>query len=132
MNVTGTVIDYGSLLSEIKPEVVHDEVQNKIYIQKLEQLTSKTTVSPAEEKLIQLLIVLVEEYENKHHPVPQAGPLDILRHLMEVHGLRQKDLVDVFGAESTVSDVLKGKREITKEQMRRLSKRFHVSPAVFF
>jgi HTH-type transcriptional regulator/antitoxin HigA len=132
MNSAASAVDYGTLLSEIKPEVVHNEAQNQTYIQQLEQLTGKTVVSPAEKKLIQLLIVLVEEYENKHHPVPTAGPLDILRHLMEVHELRQKDLVDVFGAESTVSDVLKGKREITKDQVRRLSKRFHVSPAVFF
>lgn len=124
--------DYGALLSEIKPEVVHGEEQNQLYIHYLEQLTSKPAVSLAEEKLIALLTVLVEEYENKHYPVPTAGPLDILRHLMEVHELRQKDLVDVFGAESTVSDVLNGKRDITKEQVRRLSNRFHVSPAVFF
>jgi len=131
MNAAVT-IDYGTLLSETQPEVIHGEEQNQLYIQQLEQLTGKATVSPAEEKLIALLTVLIEEYENKHHSVPTAGPLDIVRHLMEVHGLRQKDLVDVFGAESTVSDVLNGKRDITKEQIRRLSNRFHVSPAVFF
>jgi HTH-type transcriptional regulator/antitoxin HigA len=125
-------IDYGALLSETKPEVVESEEQNQLYIQRLEQLTSKPAVSLAEEKLIALLTVLVEEYESKRHPVPAAGPLDIVRHLMEVHELRQKDLVDIFGAESTVSDVLNGKRDITKEQVRRLSNRFHVSPAVFF
>jgi HTH-type transcriptional regulator/antitoxin HigA len=124
--------DYGALLSEVKPEVIQGEEQNQLYIRQLEQLTDKPTVSPAEEKLIALLTVLVEEYENKHYAVPIAGPLDIVRHLMEVHELRQKDLMDVFGAESTVSDVLNGKREITKEQVRRLSNRFHVSPAVFF
>jgi HTH-type transcriptional regulator / antitoxin HigA len=132
MNAAAAAVEYGTLLAEIKPEVVHDEARNQIYIQQLEQLTGKTMVSSAEEKLIQLLTVLVEEYENKQHPVPNTGPLDILRHLMEVHELRQKDLVDVFGAESTVSDVLKGKRDITKDQVRRLSSRFHVSPAVFF
>jgi HTH-type transcriptional regulator / antitoxin HigA len=129
---TTAALEYGTLLSTRKPEVVHDEQTNQSYIRQLEELTSKRNVSPAEEKLIQLLTVLVEDYENKYHAVPNARPLDILRHLMEVHELRQKDLVDVFGAESTVSDVLKGKRDITKEQVRRLSNRFHVSPAVFF
>jgi HTH-type transcriptional regulator / antitoxin HigA len=124
--------EYGTLLSQRKPEVVRDERMNQAYIRQLEELTSKPRITPAEEKLIHLLTLLVEEYENKHHAVPNAGPLDILRHLMEVHALRQKDLVDIFGAESTVSDVLNGKRDITKEQVRRLSKRFHVSPAVFF
>ncbi len=123
---------YGELLSETQPEVVRDEEQNQLYIQKLEELTGRERVTAAEEKLIALLTVLVEEYEDKHYAVPQAGPLDIIRHLMEVHGLRQKDLVDVFGTESIVSDVLNGKRDLAKEHIRRLSARFHVSPAVFF
>jgi HTH-type transcriptional regulator/antitoxin HigA len=129
---TAASAEYGALLSERKPEVVHDDQSNQSYIQQLEELSSRANLSSAEEKLIELLTVLVEEYENKYHAVSNAGPLDILRHLMEVHDLRQKDLIDVFGAESTVSDVLNGKRDITKEQIRRLSNRFHISPAVFF
>lgn len=124
--------DYGTLLSETKPEVIQEESQSQLYVALLEQLTSKTSVSAAEEKLIRLLTVLIEEYESKNYPVPPAGPADIVRHFMEVHALRQKDLVDIFGAESTVSDILHGKRDITKEQIRRLCSRFHVSPAVFF
>jgi len=130
MNAVAT--DYGSLLSVEKPEVVTGDHQNQLYIARLEQLTAQSEVTPAEEKLIALLTVLVEEYEAKQYPVPEAGPLDIVRHLMEVHQLRQKDLIDVFGTESIVSDVLHGKRDLTKEHIRRLSARFHVSPAVFF
>lgn len=130
--VSAAAVDYGRLLSDTKPEVIHDEHQNQAYIQMLEQLTGKQSVTPAEEKLIGLLTVLVEDYESRRYSVPAAGPLDIIRHLMEVHGLRQKDLVDVFGTESIVSDVLNGKRDLTKEHIRRLSQRFGVSPAVFF
>jgi HTH-type transcriptional regulator / antitoxin HigA len=130
--MNAVTIDYGALLSETKPEVVSGEQQNKVYIERLEKLTSQETVSPAEAKLIALLTVLVEEYETRHYPVPDAGPLDIIRHLMDAHNLRQKDLVDVFGTESIVSDVLNGKRDLAKEHIRRLSTRFHVSPSVFF
>lgn len=130
--MTAPAISYGELLSEVQPEVVQSEEQNQLYIKKLEELTSRENVTPAEEKLITLLTLLVEEYEDKHYPVPQPGPLDIIRHLMEVHSLRQKDLVDVFGTESIVSDVLNGKRDLAKEHIRRLSARFHVSPALFF
>lgn len=129
-----TVVEtaYAALLAEERPEVISGEEQNQLYIERLEQLTGQDVVSPAEEKLIALLAVLVEEYEAKRHPVPEAGPLDIIRHLMEVHKLRQKDLVDVFGTESIVSDILNGKRDLTKEHIRHLSARFHVSPSVFF
>jgi HTH-type transcriptional regulator/antitoxin HigA len=125
-------IDYGVLLKETRPEVIHSEQQNAKFIAMLEKLTSMKRVTPAQKKLIEMLVVLVEKYESKYYPVPDAGPLDIIRHLMEQHGLRQKDLVDVFGTESIVSDVLNGKRDLTKDHIIRLSARFHVSPAVFF
>lgn len=124
--------DYGELLSQTKPEAVTRDEQHQLYVDQLEKLTGQAEVTPAEEKLIRLLTVLVEDYEARNFPVPEAGPIDIVRHLMEAHRLRQKDLVDVFGTESIVSDVLNGKRDLTKEHIRRLSHRFHVSPSVFF
>ncbi len=64
--------------------------------------------------------------------MPRATPLQALSFLMEQHSLKQKDLLDIFGARSIVSEVISGKRELTKEQIRRLSLRFHVSPGLFF
>jgi len=117
---------------EIRPEVIQDEKQNRAYIGRLEVLSSKKHLTSAEQKLMRLLLLLVEDFERNSDPIPDAGPIDVLRHLMEAHGLRQRDLTDVFGAESIVSEVLHGKRELTKAHIRRLSVRFSVSPAVFF
>jgi len=64
--------------------------------------------------------------------VPAQGPLEVLQFLMDQHGLLQKDLADVFGAPSIVSEVLSGKREINQDHIKRLSRRFHVSPELFF
>jgi HTH-type transcriptional regulator/antitoxin HigA len=130
MSVLAT--DYGSLLAETKPEVIHDEAQNDRFVARLEELTSKQVVTPAEEKLMELLTVLIENFEAQHYPVQGSGPLDVIRHLMEENHLRQKDLVDVFGTESIVSDVLNGKRDLAKDHIRKLSERFGVSPALFF
>jgi len=124
--------NYAALLSEVRPEVIHDQEQNQACIRRLEELTSKKSVTRAEEKLIELLAVLIEDFEAREYPVPEARPLDIIRHLMEAHQLRQKDLVDIFGTESIVSDVLNGKRDLTKAHIEKLSARFGVSPAVFF
>jgi len=124
--------NYAALLSETRPEVVRDDKQNQVYIRRLEELTSKKSVTRAEEKLIELLAVLIEDFEAKHYPVPDASPVNVIRHLMEAHGLRQKDLVDIFSTESIASEVLNGKRELTREHIKRLSARFGVSPAVFF
>jgi len=114
------------------PEVIRDEKQNQAYVRLLEKLTSKKSVTLAEEKLIDLLAVLIEDFEAEQFPVPEATPVAIVRHLMEAHGLRQKDLVGIFGTESIASEVLHGKRELTKRHIKRLSARFGVSPAVFF
>ena len=124
--------NYAALLSETRPEVVRDDKQNQVYIRRLEELTSKKSVTRAEEKLIELLAVLIEDFEAKHYPVPDASPVNVIRHLMEAHGLRQKDLVDIFSTESIASEVLNGKRDLTKDHIKRLSVRFGVSPAVFF
>src|SRR5579862_9045820 len=122
-------LDYGMLLEETKPEVVHGEQENQRQIEMLEKLTAKQEATEAERKLIELLTVLIEDFETKNYPVVEVGPLDIIRHLMEEHQLRQKDLVDVFGTESIVSDVLNGKRDLNKDHIKRLSERFKVSPA---
>jgi HTH-type transcriptional regulator/antitoxin HigA len=50
----------------------------------------------------------------------------------DANGLRQKDLASIFGSESVISEVLSGKRDITKAHIEKLSKRFNISPAVFF
>ena len=123
---------YAALLSETRPEVIRDEKQNQAYVRRLEELTSKKSITRAEEKLIRLLAVLIEDFEAKYCPVADAAPVAIIRHLMQAHGLRQKDLLEVFGTESIASEVLHGKRDLTKEHISRLSTRFGVSPAVFF
>jgi HTH-type transcriptional regulator/antitoxin HigA len=63
--------------------------------------------------------------------VPSAEPKDILRDLMESNHLKAADLAEVMGGRSRVSDALSGKRAISKEQAKRLSERFGVSPAAF-
>ena len=130
--MNATAANYAALLSETRPEVIRDEKQNQAYIRRLEELTSKKSVTLAEKKLIELLAVLVENFESQEYPIPDASPAAVIRHLMQVHELRQKDLVNIFGTESIVSDVLNGKRGLTTEHIRKLSARFSVSPAVFF
>jgi HTH-type transcriptional regulator / antitoxin HigA len=80
--------------------------------------------------LLDLLVPRVEEYERKHHPIPDASGADVLRFLMEQHGLAQGDIPEI-GTQSVVSEVLSGKRRLNVGQIERLAARFHVSPAVF-
>jgi HTH-type transcriptional regulator/antitoxin HigA len=114
------------------PTPITSERQHEQYLSVLEQLASIASPTPAEEKYAEVLMTLIEAYEEEHHSIPDASPVDVLRALMHAQDLRQKDLVPVFGSESIVSEVLHKKRALNKTHIEKLSKRFHVSPAVFF
>jgi HTH-type transcriptional regulator/antitoxin HigA len=114
------------------PMPITSERQHQEYLSVLDKLSSKDDPTSEEEKYAQVLVTLIEAYEEEHHSVPDASPAEVLRALMEANNLRQKDLAPVFGSESIVSEVLRKKREINKNHIEKLSRRFHVSPAVFF
>jgi HTH-type transcriptional regulator/antitoxin HigA len=125
--------EYGRLLTRISPKVIHSEKENETYTQALYELDQRSAkLTRAEKELAELLTLLIEDFESKRYELPRAKPLEVLRFLMEQHELKQKDLVDVFGARSIVSEVLSGKRKLNKDHIERLSQRFHVSADVFF
>lgn len=72
----------------------------------------------------------VKAYENENFPIPEAEPKEVLRLLMEQHGLKQEDLDDC-APQGRISDILSGKRSISKEIAKRLAHRFHVRADVF-
>jgi HTH-type transcriptional regulator/antitoxin HigA len=81
--------------------------------------------------LLDMVTALVRDYEVQHVAMPDAAPADVLRALMEANGLRQLDLAPIFGAQSNVSEILNGKRQINARQARALGQRFGVSAAAF-
>jgi HTH-type transcriptional regulator/antitoxin HigA len=114
------------------PTPITSERQHAEYVAVLDKLASKEKPTSEEEKYASVLITLIEAYEEEHHSIPDASPIEVLRALMEANDLRQKDLVPIFGSESIVSEVLHKKRALNKTHIEKLSKRFRVSPAVFF
>lgn len=81
--------------------------------------------------LVKVIGGLISEYESEKYPIPEAEPKDVLKFLMEQHGLKQVDLVDIFTNQGNVSQVLNGKRGLSLENIKGLSQRFSVSAAVF-
>ena len=125
--------EYEALLRKVPPKVIRTEKENETYTEILYELDKRgAKLTAAEKELAELLTLLIEDFEEKRYRLPRGKPLDVLRFLMDQHGLLQKDLADVFGTPSIVSEVLNGKRELNKEQISRLSARFHVSPELFF
>jgi HTH-type transcriptional regulator/antitoxin HigA len=125
--------EYEALLRKVPPKVIRTEKENEAYTEILYELDQRSAkLTAPERELAELLTLLIEDFEEKRYRLPRGKPTDVLRFLMEQHNLLQKDLVDVFGTRSIVSEILSGKRELNKEQIGRLSARFHVSPEVFF
>lgn len=114
------------------PTPITSERQHEQYLAVLDKLASKDSPSSEEEKYAEVLMTLIEVYEEEHHAITDASPVEVLRTLMDANGLRQKDLVSVFGSESIVSEVLHKKRDLNKTHIEKLSKRFRISPAAFF
>lgn len=81
-------------------------------------------------ELADALSVFIEKYEAENVRFPEANPAAVLRFLLQQHNLRQSDLPEI-GSQGVVSEVLAGKRELNTRQIKRLAKRFGVSPAVF-
>jgi HTH-type transcriptional regulator/antitoxin HigA len=131
MSATAVRSEYAALLSSTLPAVIRSEAENERYIAVLEELDSKgNQMTAAERRMAELLTLLIEDFEDKHYALKASKPVEILTELMAANHLKQKDLLDIFGAPSIVSEVLHEKRRLTTEHIRRLSRRFHVSPEV--
>jgi HTH-type transcriptional regulator / antitoxin HigA len=96
------------------------------------EMERRNHLTAEEKNFAKLLTLLIEAYEEKHYVLRSASPLEVLTELMAANNLRQKDLAGVLGSESIVSEVLSGKRELNKRHIERLSKKFKVSPELFF
>jgi HTH-type transcriptional regulator/antitoxin HigA len=123
---------YGRLLARAAPRVIETDDENERVIAELEKLDRRgRPLAPEEERLAQLLTLLVRQFEESHYPLGHAEPVEALRVLMEARQLRQRDLIPVFGSSSVVSDVLNGKRSISKAHARKLAEFFHVTASLF-
>lgn len=122
---------YGRLCAHALPKVIETDEEFDRMAERLEELDRKPNPTAEERALSGLLAKLIEDYDSFHHPLPEEPPYKLVLHLMERRGLRQTDLLPVFGSRSVASDVLNGKRELSKAHIRKLASLFHLSPALF-
>jgi HTH-type transcriptional regulator / antitoxin HigA len=112
------VMEYKQLVAEVPPKIIHTEKENRYYLAKLEELNNRwTELSRAERDLYDTLGVLIEDFEKRIYKTRGATSIDVIKELIETA--------------SVASEILKGKRTLTTDHIRRLGKRFNVSPAIF-
>ncbi|MEO0457055.1 MAG: transcriptional regulator [Cyanobacteria bacterium P01_A01_bin.114] len=131
MTLTFNPAVYGELLIKATPKVIETELEYERTLAIVEKLTFNPNRTPEETAIYKLLVILVEAYETEHYPMPESSPDAILRHMMEASGTRQADLVGVLGSSGVVSEIVNGKRNISKAQAKILAELFKVSPSLF-
>lgn len=125
-------LEYASLLQRTLPSVIRTEVDYDRLLRQLDELIEKGPASIAEGRLMELLGVLLQEYERRRFRLGEtATPHSVLLMLMDANKVRHKDVWQLFGSKGVASEVLNGKRAISKEAAKRLAKFFNVSAEVF-
>jgi len=132
VNTTINSLKYGRLLSKALPTIIRTEKENERALLLVEKLFAKGDVLTFEENaLLELLVKLISDFEEDHYPIRDALPQEVLVEMMNARGLKQKDLIDVFGSKSRTSEAVNGKREISKSQAKALAEFFDVSVGLF-
>ena len=124
---------YTRLANRIVVKAIETEAEYDHMVAAVEQLMNKgeENLSPEESALLETLAILIQAHDNRHYPLPPMAPNQTLAYLMESSGRAAKDLLPVFGTRGRVSEVLNGKRSISKEQARRLAELFRVGLDLF-
>lgn len=121
---------YRRLVSQALPKQIETAEEFDQIAAQLEQLDRLERLSAEQLALANLLAILVEDYVNRHHAVPTLAGREALAYLMEENGLKAADLAGIM-PRSRVSEILAGKRNISREQAKLLGERFKVDAALF-
>lgn len=121
---------YGRLLSREQPRPIRNDGELEKAISRLEEMDGRD-LTPEERELAELYTALIEAYEEEHYPVPHVGPDKFLNALLEQRGLAQSDIARLLGGSGHTSEILCGKRSISKAQAKRLAEFFGLSAALF-
>ena len=127
-----TVTAYQGLLQKYSPRLIRNDRDHRRMLRHVDALMRRTKLSAAENELLDLLVHLVEQYEDRIDPAPNVAPERMLAHLIEARGVSQAEVARKTSIpRSTISAILAGRREISKTNMTKLAHFFYVSPAVF-
>jgi HTH-type transcriptional regulator/antitoxin HigA len=114
----------------LRPIESEEELDRAIAV--IDSLIDKKKLSPAEDDYLDVLSDLVEKYETVHYPILPVSDGEMLQFLIEARGATQAQVAKGAGiAESTISEVLSGRRKLNRRQIGKLAKFFHVTPSVF-
>src|SRR5262245_39697274 len=124
---------YGRLLAETLPAVITNESEYDRVVSLMNKLAviPEDKITVEQERLLDLLTLLIETYDEEHYQIPDAAPHEVIQLLMRERGLRNKDLEPALGSRGVTSEVISGKRKPSKAQIKKLAGFFGMAPEVF-
>ena len=124
---------YARLANRIVIKAIETEEEYDRMVAAVEHLMDKGEhrLSPEESALLETMAILVQAYDDRHNPLSHVAPNEMLKYLMECSGRTSGDLLPVFGTRGRVSEVLNGRRSISKEQAKKLALLFKVTVDLF-
>jgi HTH-type transcriptional regulator/antitoxin HigA len=123
---------YRLLLGRTMPVAIQSDAEHQRMLAATTHLIQKgDDLSLEEGRLMKLLAILIQHYEQQRYALPQMEPREMLRDLLEERGLKPSSLWDVVGSKARVSEILSGKRAVSKLQAKRLAEFFGVSVTLF-
>ena len=106
-----------------------EEDYNKASIRLMEIFHAQPNTVESDE--LDLLMVLVKDYDDKHYQLPELDALEVIKYKMQEMGMKAKDLEPIIGSKGHVSAILSGKREITLKMAQKLKNYFSIPAEVF-
>ncbi len=122
---------YSQLLCKYQPRIIKTEEENEKFLEIVEHLLACKNLTLEESTILELLVKLIEDFEEKHYPLNHSTPRSILIHLMEAQNITKERLVEVFASSEIVDKVISGDLEITLEQALVLGNLLHVDSSLF-
>ena len=124
---------YCRMASRIIVKAIETEKEYDRIVAEVERLMDKgeDRLSAEESALLETMAILIQAYDDRHNHLSPIAPNEMLTYLMETSGRKTKDLLPVFGTRGRVSEVLSGKRSISKEQAKKLAALFKVTADLF-
>jgi HTH-type transcriptional regulator/antitoxin HigA len=107
-------------------KIIKTEQEYNEAIERVEQIFDALAGTPEADEL-ELLAMLIDNYEEQKYPIPFPHPLEAIKFRMEQLGIKNKDLADIIGYKSRVSEILNNKRKLSLDMIRKISAQLHIS-----
>jgi HTH-type transcriptional regulator/antitoxin HigA len=132
MTLTFNPEKYKEVLSEYQPRLIKTEAENERALAIVEQLMNSSDLSPEQEEIYELLVILIERFEQGFYkPDRSKNSGSMLSFLMDQRDFNPIDLVPIFASEAAVEEAISGRTNIDSSTADRLAELFHVDASLF-